>query len=237
MLDAPARRARRRSRPTAASSSSARAGCTRTSAATSRTSSTRGGCGPTRSTRGADDAARHGPALRAGRARGQPAGVGGGGRRRCARASSGSLAGRRSPPDEVMVVAPYNAQVTRCASALPAGVRVGTVDKFQGQEAGRLLLDGELERRGRAARPRVPALAEPAERRGLARAVPRVPRREPAAARGGLPDDRADAARERALPVRRAGRRALARLGRDGLWTSCHRVGTKRDASSASIEA
>ena len=35
-----------------------------------------------------------------------------------------------------MVVAPYNAQVElRCATALPAGVRVGTVDKFQGQEA------------------------------------------------------------------------------------------------------
>jgi uncharacterized protein len=34
-----------------------------------------------------------------------------------------------------MVVAPYNAQVLRLRTALPAGVRVGTVDKFQGQEA------------------------------------------------------------------------------------------------------
>ena len=34
-----------------------------------------------------------------------------------------------------MVVAPYNAQVRRLREALPAGVRVGTVDKFQGQEA------------------------------------------------------------------------------------------------------
>jgi uncharacterized protein len=36
---------------------------------------------------------------------------------------------------DFMVVAPYNAQVLRLRTALPAGVRVGTVDKFQGQEA------------------------------------------------------------------------------------------------------
>lgn len=37
--------------------------------------------------------------------------------------------------DDVLVVAPYNAQVSALAERLPAGVRVGTVDKFQGQEA------------------------------------------------------------------------------------------------------
>jgi predicted RecB family nuclease len=37
--------------------------------------------------------------------------------------------------DDFMVVAPYNAQVLRLRAGLPAGVRVGTVDKFQGQEA------------------------------------------------------------------------------------------------------
>ena len=37
--------------------------------------------------------------------------------------------------EDFMVVAPYNAQVLRLRAALPAGVRVGTVDKFQGQEA------------------------------------------------------------------------------------------------------
>jgi uncharacterized protein len=44
--------------------------------------------------------------------------------------------GREAPLTraDVMVVAPYNAQVTALAGALP-GVRVGTVDKFQGQEA------------------------------------------------------------------------------------------------------
>ena len=37
--------------------------------------------------------------------------------------------------DDIIVVAPYNAQVNALRDALPAGIRVGTVDKFQGQEA------------------------------------------------------------------------------------------------------
>jgi uncharacterized protein len=37
--------------------------------------------------------------------------------------------------DDVLVVAPYNAQVSDLLTALPNGARVGTVDKFQGQEA------------------------------------------------------------------------------------------------------
>jgi uncharacterized protein len=36
---------------------------------------------------------------------------------------------------DVLVVAPYNAQVRRLRQRVPDGVRVGTVDKFQGQEA------------------------------------------------------------------------------------------------------
>jgi uncharacterized protein len=36
---------------------------------------------------------------------------------------------------DVLVVAPYNAHVGRLRAALPAGARIGTVDKFQGQEA------------------------------------------------------------------------------------------------------
>ena len=39
------------------------------------------------------------------------------------------------PADEIMVVAPYNAQVDLLREALPDQVRAGTVDKFQGQEA------------------------------------------------------------------------------------------------------
>jgi len=36
---------------------------------------------------------------------------------------------------DILVVAPYNAQVSALIDALPAGVNVGTVDKFQGQQA------------------------------------------------------------------------------------------------------
>lgn len=36
---------------------------------------------------------------------------------------------------DIIVVAPYNAQVNALREALPVGIRVGTVDKFQGQEA------------------------------------------------------------------------------------------------------
>jgi uncharacterized protein len=38
-------------------------------------------------------------------------------------------------PKDLMVVTPYNAQVRCLAEHLPAGVPIGTVDKFQGQEA------------------------------------------------------------------------------------------------------
>lgn len=46
-------------------------------------------------------------------------------------------AGKKRPVQhsDVIVVAPYNAQVNALREKLPADVRVGTVDKFQGQEA------------------------------------------------------------------------------------------------------
>src|SRR5439155_25284498 len=37
--------------------------------------------------------------------------------------------------NDVLVVAPYNAHVARLTNYLPHGARIGTVDKFQGQEA------------------------------------------------------------------------------------------------------
>src|SRR5207245_5230692 len=37
--------------------------------------------------------------------------------------------------EDILVVAPYNAQVRRLIETLPEGARVGTVDKFQGQQA------------------------------------------------------------------------------------------------------
>ena len=42
---------------------------------------------------------------------------------------------RRLTLDHVLVVAPYNAHVAALRATLPADARVGTVDKFQGQEA------------------------------------------------------------------------------------------------------
>ncbi|MCX7699547.1 MAG: TM0106 family RecB-like putative nuclease [Gemmataceae bacterium] len=42
---------------------------------------------------------------------------------------------RRLTEKDILVVTPYNAQVNLLSSRLPQGARVGTVDKFQGQEA------------------------------------------------------------------------------------------------------
>ncbi len=42
---------------------------------------------------------------------------------------------RRLTLDDVVIVAPYNAQVACLLEALPSGARVGTVDRFQGKEA------------------------------------------------------------------------------------------------------
>ncbi|MBX5466019.1 MAG: TM0106 family RecB-like putative nuclease [Firmicutes bacterium] len=42
---------------------------------------------------------------------------------------------RALAPADILVVAPFNAQVHRLQAALPEGVQAGTVDRFQGQEA------------------------------------------------------------------------------------------------------
>jgi predicted RecB family nuclease len=42
--------------------------------------------------------------------------------------------------ENILVVAPYNLQVNRLKQVLPSGARVGTVDKFQGQEAEAVLV-------------------------------------------------------------------------------------------------
>ena len=43
-------------------------------------------------------------------------------------------------PEDILIVAPYNMQVSLLKRVLPAGARVGTVDKFQGQEAAVVLM-------------------------------------------------------------------------------------------------
>jgi uncharacterized protein len=47
---------------------------------------------------------------------------------------------RRIGIDDILVVSPYNMQVNLLRSRLPEGARVGTVDKFQGQEAAGVLI-------------------------------------------------------------------------------------------------
>ena len=42
---------------------------------------------------------------------------------------------RALTPHDILIVAPYNAQVAALARRLRSGMRVGTVDKFQGQQA------------------------------------------------------------------------------------------------------
>ncbi|EIJ77001.1 MAG: uncharacterized protein C75L2_00630004 [Leptospirillum sp. Group II 'C75'] len=46
----------------------------------------------------------------------------------------------RMTPENILVVTPYNVQVNYLKSILPSGTRVGTVDKFQGQEAEAVLI-------------------------------------------------------------------------------------------------
>jgi uncharacterized protein len=72
--------------------------------------------------------------------------------------------GRRHPLtlDDILVVAPYNAQV-RCLSArLPDGARIGTVGPVPGPGgAGRPVLHGQLERGRRRPRDAVPVQPQP----------------------------------------------------------------------------
>ena len=49
-------------------------------------------------------------------------------------------AARPVTAEDVLVVAPWNVQVNALRRALPAGARVGTVDRFQGQEAAVVLV-------------------------------------------------------------------------------------------------
>ena len=47
---------------------------------------------------------------------------------------------REISPEDILVVSPYNLQVSLLKRTLPPGARVGTVDKFQGQEAAVVLV-------------------------------------------------------------------------------------------------
>ena len=75
---------------------------------------------------------------------------------------------------DVLIVAPYNAQVGAIAALLPPEARVGTVDKFQGQEAPVSIYSMTSSSPEDAPRGMyVPLLPQPAERRDVARAMRR----------------------------------------------------------------
>ena len=53
----------------------------------------------------------------------------------CRSEGDNAVTTRALTPTDVLVIAPYNAQVASLRHRLPADVAVGTVDKFQGKEA------------------------------------------------------------------------------------------------------
>ena len=103
---------------------------------------------------------------------------------------------------------------TRSGGCCPTGARVGTVDKFQGQEArDRDRVDGDIERRRRATRSGVPAQREPPQRRRLTGAGARHRRRQPDPADHRVQVAPSDPTRQRSVPLRRArARLSAARL-------------------------
>jgi hypothetical protein len=59
---------------------------------------------------------------------------------------AGLFLSRRAEPQR-LVVSPYNMQVNLLQQVLPAGARVGTADKFQGQEAAVVIVSPHLRSR------------------------------------------------------------------------------------------
>ena len=117
--------------------------------------------------------------------------------------------------EDILVVAPFNAQVRHLRDRLPRGARVGTVDKFQGQEAPVVFFSMTASSgRGRPARDGLPVQPQPAERRDLPRPGAGGRGLLAAPAVGALQHGRADAAGQRAVLVRRRGRAAGRRRGR-----------------------
>ena len=82
---------------------------------------------------------------------------------------------------DFLFIAPYNAQVRALKAVLPKGARVGSVDKFQGQEAAVCILSHVLQlRRIRLTRFAFHPRSIPDQRRDLARQMPGYCRRRSA---------------------------------------------------------
>jgi hypothetical protein len=112
--------------------------------------------------------------------------------RACSRALRGlNRAARRSSAVGATIqwFAPAgNAQVAALVKALPPGARVGTVDKFQGQEAAVVFYSLTTSSpRPRASRHGVPVLPEPPQCGHLPGPLPRGHRRQPRAPQGRRP--------------------------------------------------
>ena len=129
---------------------------------------------------------------------------------------------RRVGWDDVLIVAPYNAQVGAIKRRLPIEARVGTVDKFQGQEAPISIYSMTTSSpEARAAGHGFPLQPPPTQRRHL----PSSRRQRRRRVAGPLPrsrtDARADAPGERVLPLRGAGARD--RMTRMCRWSALRR--------------
>ena len=99
--------------------------------------------------------------------------------------------------DDILIIAPYNAQVFKIQELLP-GARVGTVDKFQGQEAPVVIysMTTSTPEGGCAPWHGVPVQPEQAERGYLQGSLRLCPRGIAGAALSGMPDSAPDAAGE-----------------------------------------
>ena len=106
--------------------------------------------------------------------------------------------------DDVLIVAPYNAQVSDLSKRIP-NARVGTVDKFQGQQAPVVIYSYDLLARGCAARNGISLQSQPAECRNVARSGVGDCRWQSPSPGTGMPQSAANAIGECALPLRRNG--------------------------------
>ena len=103
---------------------------------------------------------------------------------------------------DVLVVAPYNAHVAVLRSTLPGGARVGTVDKFQGQEAPIVIYSMATSTAEEA--PRGMEFLYSLHRLNVATSRARLrggDRRQPRSPHAGLPNPGADAPGQPLLPV------------------------------------
>jgi uncharacterized protein len=106
--------------------------------------------------------------------------------------------------DEILVVAPCNAHVAKLRSVLPPGARVGTVDKFQGQQAAVVIFS--MATSSADDMPRNLEFLFSLNRLNVAISRARalaVLVCSPELLRGAVPHPAADAPRERPLPSRR----------------------------------